>query len=93
MSIVGNVSQHFHEVIHERRMCYFENFLQFFHKINTASEKRVYSRSNIAVQANRRKLNPKVKTNCIFVDFREAFNAVVHKVLLEKMSHISIRGI
>ena len=35
----------------------------------------------------------KAKTNCIFVDFRKAFDSVDHNILLEKLYHIGIRGI
>ena len=33
-----------------------------------------------------------MKTNCIFVDFRKAFDSVDHEVLLQKVYHIGIRG-
>ena len=33
-----------------------------------------------------------VKTNCIFVDFKKAFDSVDHKLLLQKLCHIGIRG-
>ena len=35
----------------------------------------------------------KVKSNCIFVDFRKAIDSVDHDVLLNKLFHIGIRGI
>ena len=35
----------------------------------------------------------KVKSNCIFVDFRKAFDSVDHDVLLNKLFHIGIREI
>ena len=33
----------------------------------------------------------KGKTNCVFVDFRKAFDAVDRSVLLKKMNHVGIR--
>ena len=35
----------------------------------------------------------KVKTNCVFVDFRNAIDAVDHSVFLKKLNHVGIRGI
>ena len=35
----------------------------------------------------------KVKTNCVFVDFRKAFDAVDHSGLLKKLIHVDFRGI
>ena len=34
-----------------------------------------------------------MKTNCFFVDFKKAFDLVDHKVLLQKVNHIGVRGI
>ena len=34
-----------------------------------------------------------MKTHCIFVDFKRAFDSVENKVLLQKLYHIGIRGI
>ena len=42
------------------------------------------------IEAN---LESKVKPNCIFVDFRKAFDSVDHDVLLNKLFHIGNRGI
>ena len=33
-----------------------------------------------------------MKTNCIFVDFRKAFDSVDHEVFLQKLYHIGVRG-
>ena len=40
------------------------------------------------IQAN---WKAKMKTNCIFVDFRNAFDSVNHEVLSQKLYHIGVR--
>ena len=80
------------EIIHKRLMN--SKSLRSFPKIKTASEKKHSIEASTSLfKQTEANWKPKLKTNCVFVDFRKAFDAVDRNVLLEKLNHFGIRGI
>ena len=74
-------------------MCWliFEDFNNYFITVVDSSDSVQAATSLFKqIEANWRS---KVKTNCVFVDFRKAFDAVDHSVLLKKLNHVAVRGI
>ena len=68
-------------------------FTPFGKSIRIQEKEKFYPSSNIANKKIEENWESKAKTNCIFVDFRKAFDSVDHNILLEKLYHIGIRGI
>ena len=91
-SILGNLSKIFEKIIDRRLMKYFE-------KISILSDNQYGFRKKKdsiqgatflwkPIQAN---WKAKMKTNCVFVDFRKAFDSVDYEVLLQNFYH-GVRG-
>ena len=94
ISTLGNLSKIFEKVIHKRLMNYLEKFSILSENQNGFRKKKDCLQAATMlwkkIQSN---WKSKVKTNCIFVDFKKAFDSVDHKILLQKLYHIGIRGI
>ena len=94
ISILGNLSKVFEKVIHERLMNYLEKFsLLSENQYGFRKKKNCIQAATSLYKKIEENWQSKAKTNCIFVDFRKAFDSVDHKILLEKLYHYGIRGI
>ena len=94
ISILGNLSKIFEKVIHKRLMNYLEKFsILSENQYGFRSKKDCIQAATLLWKKVQGNWKSKVKTNCIFVDFRKAFDSVDHKILLQKLYHIGIRGI
>ena len=94
LSILGNLSKLFEKDIHKRLMNYLEKLGIFSENQYGFRKKKVSVQAAISlfkqIAAN---WKSKVATNCVFVDFRKAFDAVDHSVLLKKLNHVGIRSL
>ena len=94
ISILGNLSKLFEKVIHRRLMNYFEKFGILSENQYGFRKKKdsIQAATSLfkEIEANWRS---KIKANSVFIDFREAFDAVDHSVLLNKLNRIGIRGL
>ena len=94
VSILGNLLKLFEKVIQKRLIKNLEKFGNLSETQNGFRKKKdsVQAATTLfkQIEANWRS---KVKTNCVFVDFRKAFDAVDHSVLLKNLNHLGIRGI
>ena len=94
ISILGNLSKIFEKVIHRRLMNYLEKFsILLENQYGFRKKKDSIQAATLLYKKIEENWISKVKTNCIFVDFRKAFDSVDHNVLLEKLYHVGIRGI
>ena len=94
ISILGNLSKPFEKVIHERLMNFLEKFGILPENQYGFRKKKdfVLAATSLFKQIEAKNWKSKVKTKCVFVDFRKAFDAVDHSVLLKKLNHVGIRG-
>ena len=94
ISILGNLSKIFEKVIHKRLMNYLEKFsILSENQYGFRKKKDCLQAATMLWKKIQSNWKSKVKTNCIFVDFKKAFDSVDHKILLQKLYHIGIRGI
>ena len=94
ISILGNLSKVLEKIIHKRLMNYLEKFsLLADNQYGFRKKKNSIQAATSLYKTIEGNWESKVKTNCIFVDFRKAFDSVDHNILLDKLYHIGIRGI
>lgn len=94
ITLLNTFSKVFEKIIKCRLLCYLEkmNFLdkrQFGFVKNSSTEKALTSFLTPLLQG----LNNNSKVSAIFIDFTKAFDTVNHALLLDKLSHLGVRGV